>query len=90
MTANEAQLIRIEMPVSPRLDFSRQLQNLMNAACSVTGDRRAWLGMDLPADWPDNPDLEVTVAQLVQLAAKLKCRFVLRPTIRVEPLEGGS
>ncbi len=74
--ANE--LIVIDLPPEARMRLSSQILLRMEEMGLKPFQYDALeLGFHLPAEWPDDPGVEITLAQLVVLATKLKMRLTM-------------
>lgn len=78
------EMIIVDLPTNRRVELYGQVTSQMEKLGFSPYDYKALgLGFDLPADWPYG-DNEITLAQLVVLAKKLKMRIVITELF-VEP-----
>ena len=72
------ELIVIELPPSARMRLSNQILRRMEEMGFKGFQYNALdLGFHLPAEWPDDPSVDITMAQLAVLAIKLKMRLTI-------------
>lgn len=76
--SDENQIVSIEMVPIKRMDLNRQISEAMKAKGFANGEYdRLGLGLELPDNWPDDKDAEITMAQLMVLAQKLDLKIVI-------------
>jgi len=72
------ELIVIELSPEGRMRLSNQIYHRMEELRFIPFRYDDMdLGFHLPAEWPDDPTAEITMAQLVVLANKLKMRLAI-------------
>ena len=66
----------IELATSDRIRLGQQIRDRMQQL-GFTAYKELALGSDLPANWPEDKDSEITLAQLTVLAVRLKMRICI-------------
>lgn len=72
------ELVVIEMAASDRMKLGQQINDRMQQLGFAPYDYgKLQLGFELPVNWPEDKDSQLTLAQLSVLAVKLKMRICI-------------
>ncbi len=72
------ELIVIDLPPEARMRLSNQiLRAMVEMGFKAFQYDTLHLGFHLPAEWPDDPSVEITLAQIAVLGKKLNLRFTI-------------
>ena len=84
------QIIVIDLPPEARMRLNNQiLRGMEDMDLTAFYYKALDLGFDLPVDWPLNPAVEITLAQIVVLTQKLNMRLTIG-NLNLSPMPNAS